>query len=50
MIFVKMTPHNFMLSYLAEAKQRGSTNILKIGLAFCGKRFKIKYSHFAEMA
>ncbi|MCE3239087.1 MAG: hypothetical protein K0R24_2068 [Gammaproteobacteria bacterium] len=30
--------------YLAEAKQRGSTNILKIGLAFCGKRFKIKYT------
>ncbi len=32
--------------YLAEAKQRGSTDILKIGLAFCGKRFKIKYARF----
>ncbi|MCE3237677.1 MAG: Protein of unknown function (DUF1703)/Predicted AAA-ATPase [Gammaproteobacteria bacterium] len=31
--------------YMAEAKQRGSTDILKIGLAFCGKRFKIKYAH-----
>ncbi len=30
--------------YLAEAKQRGCTHILKIGLAFCGKRFKIKYA------
>ncbi len=31
--------------YVAEAKQRGSTQILKIGLAFCGKCFKIKYTH-----
>jgi hypothetical protein len=30
--------------YVAEAKQRGSTHILKIGLAFSGKRFKIKYA------
>jgi hypothetical protein len=30
--------------YVAEAKQRGSTSIIKIGLAFCGKRFKIKYA------
>jgi hypothetical protein len=30
--------------YVAEAKQRSSSNILKIGLAFCGKRFKIKYA------
>jgi len=29
--------------YLAEVKKRGSTHILKIGLAFCGKRFKIKW-------
>ena len=29
--------------YLAEVKKRGNTNILKIGLAFCGKRFKIKW-------
>lgn len=27
--------------YLAEARQRGRKNILKMGLAFCGKRFKI---------
>ncbi|MCE3239445.1 MAG: Protein of unknown function (DUF1703)/Predicted AAA-ATPase [Gammaproteobacteria bacterium] len=32
--------------YVAEAKQRGSTHILKIGLAFWGKRFKIKYARF----
>lgn len=29
-------------SYVAEAKKRGRTNILKIGLAFCGKEFIIK--------
>ena len=28
--------------YLTEAKQRGRTKLLKIGLAFCGKHFKIK--------
>jgi hypothetical protein len=27
--------------YSAEAEKRGSTHIIKIGLAFCGKRFKI---------
>lgn len=32
--------------YSAEAEKRGSTNIIKIGLAFCGKRFKI----YAEQA
>jgi hypothetical protein len=32
--------------YVAEAKQRGSAHILKIGLAFWGKRFKIKYARF----
>ena len=31
------------LGYMTEAKQRGYSNILKIGLAFCGKRFKIAY-------
>lgn len=30
-------------SYIAEAKQRGITNILKIGIAFSGKRFGIAY-------
>ncbi len=30
--------------YVAEAKQRGCIKIFKIGLAFCGKRFKIKYA------
>jgi hypothetical protein len=29
-------------NYLSEAKQRGRTNILKIGLAFCGKHFQIQ--------
>jgi Predicted AAA-ATPase/PD-(D/E)XK nuclease superfamily len=29
-------------NYLAEAKQRGRTYVLKIGLAFCGKQFKIQ--------
>lgn len=28
-------------NYLAEAKQRGSTQVLKVGLAFCGKHFKL---------
>ncbi|MBS0349602.1 MAG: AAA family ATPase [Proteobacteria bacterium] len=28
--------------YVAEAENRGNTNIIKIGLAFCGKRFKIQ--------
>ncbi|MBS0351660.1 MAG: hypothetical protein JSR33_10850, partial [Proteobacteria bacterium] len=27
--------------YSAEAEKRGSTNIIKIGITFCGKRFKI---------
>ncbi len=27
--------------YSAEAEKRGSTNIIKMGIAFCGKRFKI---------
>ncbi len=31
-------------SYLAEAKQMGASNILKIGLAFSGKRFALVYS------
>lgn len=31
--------------YLAEAEKRGATHILKIGLAFCGKRFKIYEKH-----
>jgi len=30
-------------SYVADAKRRGSSNILKLGLAFCGKHFKISY-------
>lgn len=29
-------------NYLSEAKQRGRTNILKMGLAFCGKHFQIQ--------
>ena len=29
-------------SYLSEAKQRGRTHILKVGLAFCGKHFQIQ--------
>jgi hypothetical protein len=29
-------------NYLSEARQRGRTNILKIGLAFCGKYFHIQ--------
>lgn len=28
--------------YLAQARQRGCTHILKIGLAFCGKYFKLQ--------
>jgi len=35
--------------YLAEAKRRGSTNILKIGLAFCGKRFEIKHEQIGNV-
>ena len=31
-------------NYFAKAKQSGSTNIIKIGLAFCGKRFKLCHS------
>ncbi len=27
--------------YAAEIQQRGVTNIVKMGLAFCGKRFKL---------
>ena len=30
------------LNYLSEARQRGRTNILKIGLAFSGKHFQIR--------
>ena len=29
-------------NYLSEARQRGRTNIIKIGLAFCGKHFQIQ--------
>lgn len=29
--------------YLAEAKQRGIKNILKIGIAFSGKYFSMSY-------
>lgn len=29
-------------NYLSEARQRGRTNIIKIGLAFCGKQFQIQ--------
>ncbi len=29
-------------NYLSEARQRGRTNIIKIGLAFCGKHFEIQ--------
>ena len=29
-------------NYLSEACQRGRTKIIKIGLAFCGKRFEIQ--------
>lgn len=32
--------------YVAEAEKRGSTNIIRMGIAFCGKRFKI----YAEQA
>ena len=28
-------------NYLSEARQRGRTNIIQIGLAFCGKRFHL---------
>ena len=28
--------------YLAEVEKRGCTHILKIGIAFCGKRFKMQ--------
>jgi hypothetical protein len=35
--------------YLAEAQKRGSTNILKIGLAFCGKRFAIQHEHIGKV-
>lgn len=31
--------------YLAEVQHRGRRNILKMGLAFCGKHFKIKAEH-----
>jgi PD-(D/E)XK nuclease superfamily len=31
-------------AYLAEAKQRGIKNILKIGISFSGKRFGIAYN------
>ncbi|MBS0350793.1 MAG: AAA family ATPase [Proteobacteria bacterium] len=29
-------------NYLSEARQRGRTNIIKVGLAFCGKYFQIQ--------
>lgn len=29
-------------NYLSEARQRGRTYIIKIGLAFCGKYFQIQ--------
>lgn len=29
------------LGYVTEAKQRGRAKIIKIGLAFCGKKFKL---------
>ncbi|MCE3239398.1 MAG: Protein of unknown function (DUF1703)/Predicted AAA-ATPase [Gammaproteobacteria bacterium] len=35
--------------YLSEAKRRGSTHILKIGLAFCGKRFAMKHEHTGKV-
>ena len=31
--------------YLSEAEKRGATNILKISLAFCGKRFHLEHEH-----
>jgi hypothetical protein len=30
-------------AYLAELKQQGKKNILKIGIAFCGKRFSVMH-------
>ena len=36
--------------YIAQAEQRGNTNILIMGLAFCGKQFKIKYELVAQSA
>ncbi len=36
------------LGYLAEAKQLGARNILKIGLAFSGKRFALVYTQAVE--
>jgi hypothetical protein len=35
--------------YLVEAEQRGCTNILKVGLAFSGKHFRIKYERAGEV-
>ncbi|MBP6952390.1 MAG: PD-(D/E)XK nuclease domain-containing protein [Alphaproteobacteria bacterium] len=35
-------------AYLTELKQRCLTNILKIGLAFSGKRFRITYEQIVE--
>ncbi len=32
-------------AYYAEAKQRGSQSILKLALAFCGKRFKLLHAN-----
>ena len=31
--------------YLAEAEKRGATNILKLSIAFCGKRFHLEHEH-----
>lgn len=31
-------------AYYAEAKQHGSQHIIKLALAFCGKRFKLLYA------
>jgi hypothetical protein len=34
--------------YVAAVEQRGCTNILKIGIAFCGKRLKIAHEHIGK--
>ena len=34
--------------YMAEAEKRGSTRVLKIGLAFSGKRFAIRHAYVGE--
>jgi len=35
-------------NYVVDAQRRGSTNVLKIGLAFCGKQFKMSHEHLID--